>query len=116
MIEAVASSELRSKKNSGWISLFRSIGRGSTHVQRRSHTSRSTDLLSTRAPSVREQKSLLLREVSIARNHAIRMGLPQSEIALRRAVIALSRELDLPNGLSEAELTHTDCIVFPRSD
>ena len=48
--------------------------------------------------------SSLLTQVQSARVRAEQMGLKASEIALRRAVIAMSNELGVPSGLDPHEL------------
>ena len=46
----------------------------------------------------------LLMQVQSARVRADQMGLKASEVALRRAVIAMSNELGVPSGLDPREL------------
>ena len=46
----------------------------------------------------------LLTQVQSARVRADQMGLKASEVALRRAVIAMSNELGVPSGLDPHEL------------
>lgn len=66
--------------------------------------------------SVRERRENLSRAISQARRNAIDLGCRSTEIALRRAVIALSRECGLPTGLSENEELYTEQVLFRRVD
>ena len=50
----------------------------------------------------------LLEQVQSARVRADQIGLKSSEIALRRAVIAMSKELGVPSGLDSRELLFID--------
>ena len=50
----------------------------------------------------------LLTQVQSARVRADQMGLRSSEVALRRAVIAMSNELGVPSGLDSHELLFVD--------
>ena len=52
--------------------------------------------------------SSLLSQVQSARVRADQMGLRSSEVALRRAVIAISKELGVPSGLEPQELLFVD--------
>jgi hypothetical protein len=48
--------------------------------------------------------ALLFNQVQSARATASELGLKSSEVALRRAVIAMSNELGVPSGLEKSEL------------
>ena len=50
----------------------------------------------------------LMVQVQSARVRADQMGLRSSEVALRRAVIAISNELGVPSGLEPREMLFTD--------
>ena len=52
----------------------------------------------------------LLRNIEVARVQAAGMGLAASELALRRAILAISRELRLPCELSEEEKTFSEAL------